>query len=176
MSSPVHASFLCLVAAIAVMLAPDLAGAQPYPSRAITMTVPAAPNSPTDRTARILAEGMQEALGQPVVVESSFDGAGSAGVERVARATPDGYTVSFGNLLTHVFNGAFYRLQHDLLNDFEPVSLLTFQPMVIYARKELPASDAQALIALLNSEPGKFSAGIGLVGSVSHLASILFQK
>src|SRR5690348_18491787 len=88
--------------------------AQVYPSRPITMIVPLPAGSAFDVTARILAERMQASLGQPVVVENVTGAAGSIGTGRVARATPDGYTLAFGGLITHVINGCVLALPFDL--------------------------------------------------------------
>ena len=83
----------------------------------------------------MLAERMRPSLGQPVVVENSAGAAGSIGVGRVARAAPDGYTISIGHWTTHVVNGAVYALPYDVLNDFEPVALLARRRMLIVARR-----------------------------------------
>jgi len=91
---------------------------------------------------------------------------------RVARAAPDGYTLSLGYLGTHVVNGAAYALSYDLLNDFEPVALLVSNPLLIVAKKAMPANDLQELIAWLKANPGK---AFGVGGS-SHVAGIYFQK
>src|SRR5207245_130463 len=125
------------------------ATAQTYPARPVTMVVPFAPGGPTDTIARIMAEHMRGSLGQPVIVENVSGAGGSIGVGRVARATPDGYTVSVGNLSSHVMNGAIYALQYDLIVDFAPVALLSVQPMLIVARKSLPAGDLREFVAWL---------------------------
>jgi tripartite-type tricarboxylate transporter receptor subunit TctC len=126
------------------------AAAQTYPSRPVSMVVPYAPGGPTDTIARIMAEHMRGSLGQPVIIENVSGAGGSIGVARVARANPDGYTLSVGNLSSHVMNGAVYALPYDLIADFAPVSLLSFQPMLIVARKSLPADDLRGLGPVLN--------------------------
>jgi len=118
--------------------------AQSYPARPVTLLVPFAPGGPTDTIGRIMAERMRAPLGQPVVIENVTGAGGSVGVGRVVRATPDGYTVSVGNSSSHVFNGAIYALQYDLLNDLEPVALLSSQPLLIVAKKAMPANDLKA--------------------------------
>src|SRR5690242_16569081 len=80
------------------------AGAEPFPTRPLTMIVPFPPGGPSDVLARIIAEPMRASLGQPIIVENVSGGAGSIGVGRAARAAADGYTLSLGNLGTHVFN------------------------------------------------------------------------
>jgi len=150
------------------------AAAQPYPSRPITMVVPFAPGGPTDTIARILAEHMRPLLGQPVIVENVSGAGGSIGVGRVARATPDGYTLCVGNLSSHVMNGAVYTLQYDLIADFAPIALLSFQPLLIVARKSMPANDLRELVAWLKANPGKATLGIQGVGTAGHVFAVFF--
>ena len=101
--------FLRLAAgAAALPTIPDIARAQAYPTRPMTMVVPYAAGGPTDTIARIMAERMRVSLGQIVLVENVTGAAGTIGVGRVARAAPDGYTISIGHWGTHVVNGAIY--------------------------------------------------------------------
>src|SRR5215469_15358773 len=109
--------------------------AQTYPTRPITIIVPAAAGGPTDTITRILAERMRIALGVTVIIENNGAAGGSIAVGRAARAAPDGYTLSIGHVGTHVFNGAIYRLNYDVLNDFVPISLVASNPQLIDARK-----------------------------------------
>src|ERR1700730_5261118 len=88
-----------------VLAAIVVAGAQPYPSRPITMVVPFGAGGPSDTIGRIVAEGMREPLGQPLIVENVAGASGTIGVGRVAGASPHGYTIVFGNWATHVLNG-----------------------------------------------------------------------
>src|SRR6516162_923374 len=109
--------------AAALPVASRIARAQAYPSRAITIIVPYAVGGATDVIARLLAQRMRQSLGQPVIVENVTGAGGTIAVGRVARAAPDGYTLSLGNNSPHVVTGATYALQYDLydlLNNFEP--------------------------------------------------------
>jgi tripartite-type tricarboxylate transporter receptor subunit TctC len=152
------------------------AGADSFPSRPITMVVPAAKGGPSDAIARTVAAAMQSSLGQAIVIENSLERAGSVGVGRVARAVPDGYTIVFGNVETHVFNGVYFQLDYDVLNDFEAIAPLAFQPMLIAVGKGVPANDLKTLIELLKKNPGNLSAATGRIGSLSHLVAVLFQR
>ena len=89
------------------------------------MIVPYPPGGPTDTLARIFAERLRASLGQPVIIENVGGGAGSIGVARAARAAPDGYTINFGNVASHVFATVVFKLQYDVLTDLEPVALMT---------------------------------------------------
>jgi tripartite-type tricarboxylate transporter receptor subunit TctC len=110
------------------------ARAQDYPSRPITMIVPFPAGGPTDTLGRILGEGMRVSLGQPIVVENVTGAGSTIGVGRAAQAAPDGYTLSLGNWTSFVGSGALYNTSYDLLRDFEPISLLTFAPMLIVGK------------------------------------------
>ena len=123
------------------------AAAQTFPTRSITLVVPFAAGGPTDTIARILAEGMRQALGQTVIVDNATGAAGSIGVGRVARAAPDGYTIGIGHWSTHVVNAAVYPLQYDVLNDFEPISLVANNPQLVVSKNAVPAKDLKELIA-----------------------------
>jgi tripartite-type tricarboxylate transporter receptor subunit TctC len=168
-------TFLHLAAGAAALPAMSrLARAQTYPSRPITMIVPFAAGGPTDVVGRVVAEWMRVSLGQPIVIENVGGAEGSIGVGRAARARPDGYTIDLGITSTHVLNGAFYPLRYDVLNDFVPISLLATAPLVLVARKTLPANDLRELIAWLKANPSRPSAGIQTVGF--RLLMAFFQK
>jgi len=152
------------------------AGAQPYPSRPITMVVPFAAGAPVDTVGRLIAERMRVSLGQPIILENVSGAAGSLGVARAVRAAPDGYTISLGNISSHVLNGAIYPLQFDALKDFEPVALLASNPQLIISKNALPANDLKGLIAWLKANPDKASAGTGGTGGVAHVGGVFFQK
>jgi tripartite-type tricarboxylate transporter receptor subunit TctC len=155
---------------------PLAARAQVYPSRPITIVVPYPAGGPTDTLARILADHMRTSLGQPVIIENVSGGGGSVGVGRVARAAPDGYTVSIGHWNTHVVNGATLNLPYDVLNDFEPVSLLADTPIWMVARKTLPPKDFRELIAWLKQNPDKATAGTVGVGGASDVTATYFKN
>src|SRR5258708_33253285 len=132
---PRSAAFVLAVIFTGLSAAP----AQNYPSRPVTMVVPFAAGGPVDTIARIVGVPMGKTLGQTVVVESVAGAAGTLGVGRVARAAPDGYTLSIGHWGTHVVNGAVYPLSYDLLNDLEPVAIIASNPLLIVATASLPA-------------------------------------
>jgi len=152
------------------------AQAQPYPSRPITFVVPFAAGGPTDTLARILTERMRVPLGQTVIIENATGAAGSIGVGRVARAAPDGYTVSIGHWSTHVVNGAIYALPYDLLADFDPVALLPANPQLIVTKTSVPAKDLKELIDWLKQNQEKISAGTAGAGSASHVSGAYLQS
>src|SRR5262245_26297147 len=134
--------FLHLAAGAALLPAVSgIARAQQYPARPITIVVPFAAGGPTDTLARLLATHMKGSLGQSVIVENITGAEGSIGVGRVARATPDGYTLSIGHWGTHVVSGAILTLPYHVLEDFEPIAVLAAGPHLVVGQKSLSAKD-----------------------------------
>jgi tripartite-type tricarboxylate transporter receptor subunit TctC len=152
------------------------ATAQTYPLRPITMVVPFPAGGPGDTIARILTERLRVSLSQPIIIENVPGANGSIGTGRVARAAPDGYTLVLGYWGTHVVNGAVYALQYDVLQDFEPVARLSSNPLLVAAKKGLPADDLKGLIAWLRTNPDTATQGIAGIGSAGHLAGLFLQK
>jgi tripartite-type tricarboxylate transporter receptor subunit TctC len=176
MKSP-RRKFLHLAVSTAALTAFSRIGrAQAYPSRPITMVVAFAAGGSGDTIMRIVADHMRNTLGQTIVIENVGGAAGSIGVGRVARAAPDGYMLSYGNWATHVLNGAVYSLNYDVLNDFEPISLVSTESIAIVGKKSLPANDLKGLISWLKANPGKASAGTAGAGAVGHVVGVFFQK
>ena len=168
---------LLIVLSVAVTLGSVFnASAQPYPSHPVTAVVGYPAGGPTDTLARMLVESMRSPFGQPIVVENVTGAAGSIGAGKVARAAPDGYTISIGDLSTHVFNGAIYTLQYDLLKDFQAVSLLPSSPSLILAKNSLPATNLTELISWLKANAGKAVWGTAGVGSPAHVSAVRFQS
>ena len=177
MKRPHRRQFLHLAAGAAALPAMcRIAWAQTYPSRPITIVVPYAAGGATDSIGRVMAERMKLSLGQPVIVENVTGAGGTIAVGRVARAAPDGYTLGLGSNGSHVVTGATYALQYDLLNDFEPVALLSTGPFVLVAKKTMLANDLKGLIAWLKANPGKASVGTGGNGSIAHVTGAFFQR
>ena len=152
------------------------ANAQTYPSKPVTIVVPFAAGGPTDVLARTLGERMRLSLGQTVVVENVTGAGGTIGVTRVVRAAPDGYTVSFGHLGTHVINGAIYPLPYDLLNDLDPVAQIGANPMMIVSKNAVPAKNLKELIAWIKANDGKVTLGTAGVGSGAHFSGVYLQS
>ena len=151
------------------------ASAQAYPSKPITLIVPYAAGGPTDSIARVLAERMRSSLGQTIVIENTTGAGGTIAVGRLARSTPDGYTIGIGQNGSHVVTGATYsKLPYDLLNDFEPLTLLTDAPFFLAGKKTMPADDLKGLIAWMKANPGKATFGNGGNGSISHICGLVF--
>ena len=162
-----------LMMALALATIAVNAQAQTFPSRQITLVVPFPPGGSTDVTARIMAEHMRASLGQPVIIENVGGAGGSIAVGRVARAAPDGYTIDIGQWDTHV-GSIIYKLDYDLQKDFEPIGLLSVNPQLLVARKDLPADSLKDLIAWMKANPGK----INFVNqnAAANVSGVLFEK
>jgi tripartite-type tricarboxylate transporter receptor subunit TctC len=150
--------------------------ADSFPSHPITLVVPFSAGGPSDAMARILAERMKTTLGEAILVENVTGAGGSIGVGRAVRSPPDGYTVSFGHLGTHVANGAIYKLGYDLVADLEPVALLPSNPMIIVSKNAVPAKSLKELLAWLRARPAPATAGTAGAGSGSHIAGLYFES
>jgi tripartite-type tricarboxylate transporter receptor subunit TctC len=147
-----------------------------FPSHPITIVVPFSAGGPSDAMARILAERMKTTLGEVLLIENVTGAGGSIGVGRAVRSPPDGYTISFGHLGTHVANGAIYKLGYDLVADLEPVVLLPSNPMLIVSKNAVPAKSLQELLAWLKARPTPATAGTAGAGSGSHIAGLYFES
>ena len=151
------------------------ANAEPvFPSRPITMVVPFPAGGPSDALARMVALKMAENLGQPIVIENLGGANGIVGLSRALKAAPDGYTISFGGIGTHVANVAVYKnLAYDPVADFMPIGPAGSAPMLLLARADLPASNLPEFVAWLAKNKGKASYGSAGVGSISHYGCVL---
>jgi tripartite-type tricarboxylate transporter receptor subunit TctC len=159
--------------ALAVVAGIGSAQAQNYPSRPITLVVPFPPGGSTDAAARIMAERMRVPLGQAIVIENVGGAGGSIAVGRVARAEPDGYTFDIGQWDTHV-GSIIYKLDYDLEKDFAPIALVSNNPQLMVAKKDLPANNLRELVAWMKANPGK----INFVNqnAAANVTGVLFEN
>ncbi|HUQ25701.1 MAG TPA: tripartite tricarboxylate transporter substrate binding protein [Burkholderiales bacterium] len=170
-----------LVASIAVAVLATLgaagAQAQAYPNKPIRIIIAQAPGSATDVISRVVGNRLQEALGQPIVVEARPGAGGAVGTEAAARATPDGYTLFMANNSTHGSNPALYpKLPYDAVNDFAPITLVAAVPYVLVVDPSLPVSSVDQLIALAKSKPGKMNYASAGNGSTHHFCGELLKS
>jgi len=173
---PTKRAFLGTLIASLGALAADAVLAQAYPSRSITLVVPFPAGGPTDVLARILAARMKDALGQTVVVDNVSGAGGTIAVGKVVRSPADGYTLSIGQLTSHVMSGAAYVTNFDLLKDLEPVALLTTAPLWVIGRNTLPGTSLQDVVAWLKANPDKASVATIGTGSPAHVWAVFFQE
>jgi tripartite-type tricarboxylate transporter receptor subunit TctC len=168
-----------LLSAVGIAVAVSLAStayADNYPSRSIVMVAPLSVGGSTDIIGRIMAEGMGRQLGQTIVVENTSGAGGTIGEGRVAHSAPDGYSIAIGQWGTNVANGAIYKLNYDLMKDFEPIGLIATQPFFIATRKDVPANNLKELVAWLQANGDQTNEGHSGVGTPSHVAGLLMQQ
>ncbi|MCA0305012.1 MAG: tripartite tricarboxylate transporter substrate binding protein BugD [Proteobacteria bacterium] len=164
-----------LAAAAILALAPASAQA-PYPSKPITLVVPAAAGGPTDTVARLIAESMTKTLGQTVVVENVGGAGGTIGMAKVARAAPDGYTIAVWHIAQATAPALYDGLKYDVVADFDHLGRITDVPMTLVAKKDLPAKDVNELIAWMKANQAKATYGHAGIGSASHLCMLMLMK
>jgi tripartite-type tricarboxylate transporter receptor subunit TctC len=170
-------TFLPLAAGAATLPAVSHLGwAQAWPSRPITIIVPFAAGGPSDVLARLLGERFRATLNQAVIIENVTGAGGTIGVTRAARAEPDGYTISFGHLGTHVINGAIYPLTFDLLADLEPIGLIGGNPQLVVSKNAVPAKNLRELVAWIKANEDNVTFGTAGIGSGSHFSGLYFQS
>ena len=150
--------------------------AEDWPTRPVTMVVPYAAGGPVDVLGRIMAQRLGEILGQPVLIENVTGAGGMTGTNRVARAANDGYQFVLGGVGTIAFIPSLFKKPlYNPVADFEPVGLITEQPLVLLARKDLPANNLQEFIAYARAHQAKIQFGSGGAGSGNHLACVLLN-
>lgn len=169
-----NASSLVVLSTLAMMPLSSLA--QDYPVKPIRFIVPFAPGGNTDVAARLVANGLSQQIGQPVIVENRAGAGGVIGTDFVAKAPPDGYTVLVGHIGALTINPAIYeKLPYDTLKDFEPVGLSVVTPLVLVSASSLGIHSIAELIAKAKAEPGKLTYATAGSGSAAHMASVLFN-
>jgi tripartite-type tricarboxylate transporter receptor subunit TctC len=162
---------------LALSLASEMAAAQAYPSRPVTIIVPFAAGGPTDIIARISGEYFSKALGQQFVVENVAGAGGTTGITRGAQAKPDGYTIMMGHMGTHGAAPALYaNLRYDPAKDFTPIGLVAGTPILIVARKDFPAANLKEFVAKVKDPAAKVKQAHAGVGSVSFTTCTLLTS
>ena len=160
------------VLAAALIAAPLAAHAQSdYPNRTVKLVVGFAPGGSTDIVARIVAQRLGERLGQSVIVENRAGAGGTIGADVVAKAPPDGYTLTLGTTSTHaIAAGAYSKLPYDPVKDFTPISLVAITPYLLVTSQKTPANKLPEFVSLAKAQAGKMNYGSAGNGTATHLA------
>jgi tripartite-type tricarboxylate transporter receptor subunit TctC len=161
-------------AALGLIVAAEIASAQQYPSRNVTIIVPYPAGGPTDETARVVAQSLSTRLKQSFIVEDIGGGGAIIGSEKVARATPDGYTLLIHNLQISANVSLYKTLPFDTVKAFAPVMLINRNPLVLVGRNTLVPNTLKDLVGLMKQKPMK--AGIPGYGTTGHLATTLLAQ
>jgi tripartite-type tricarboxylate transporter receptor subunit TctC len=153
-----------------------ISAAESYPAKPIRMVVGFPPGGFVDFTARVVSAPLSTAIGQQVVVENRGGAGGIVGTEIVARAAPDGYTLTVGSAGTHGVNQSLYpKLPYNVLRDFQPIARLADAPSILAVHPSLPVRSVKELIALARARPGQINYASAGSGTSTHLAAVLFE-
>ena len=156
-----------------LLLIPGIVLAQAWPSKPVRMIVPFAPGGVTDSSARLVAPKIQEAIGQPVIVENRTGAGGIVAADYVAKSAPDGYTLLMGSTAAQSLLQFVQKVGYDGLKDFAPITLVNTFPIVLMVHPSVPAGNVRELIALAKAQPGKLNfAG---AGGLTQFAGEIFK-
>ncbi len=170
----VHCAALRLLAL--ALLLPSLGFSQPYPSKPVRIVVAQAPGGASDLLIRYFAQKLADGLGQQFLIDNRPGAGGNIGAEIAAKAPADGYTL-FMVSAPHAIAPSLYRkLPYDLMRDFQPISLLGFEPLCLVVHPSLPVKSVREFAAFLKARPGQVSYGSTGNGAVNHLAAELFKS
>ena len=170
-----------LIAAAAALAIAGLCGttaaaaAAPYPSKPVTVIVPRSPGGGSDVLMRLLAPGLSQKLGVPVVVQNRPDATAILGADVVSRSAPDGYTLYLSDNSFYQNPAILPKVPYDTIKDFSAVTMLTQGPVILIVHPSVPAKNLQDLLALARKDPGMLSFASGGIGASTHLAAVMLN-
>lgn len=170
MISTMLRTLVCIIAAGFAVAAP----AQNYPTKPVRFVVPFVPGGPTDIQGRMLGEKLTQQFGQQVIVDNRGGAGGNIGMELVARAPADGYTIVIATVGTWAVNPHLYKLSFDVVRDFAPIIQVSSSPGVLVVHPSVPVKNVKELIALARAKPGQLNYGSSGVGGFGHISGELF--
>jgi tripartite-type tricarboxylate transporter receptor subunit TctC len=150
--------------------------AQGYPNRAVRIIVPWPPGQATDIAARVVAEKLQQQLGQPFIADNRPGAGGSIGTDAVAKAAPDGYTLLAASSGPISIMPNLQKIPYDPLKDLQPVSLIAMAPFALVTHPSFPANNAREFVALVRANPDKYTFSSSGTGATAHLVAELFNS
>ncbi|SCK59620.1 Tripartite-type tricarboxylate transporter, receptor component TctC [Variovorax sp. HW608] len=163
--------------AAAMCIAASAAAFAAYPEKPIKIIIGFPAGGPLDQHARLLADKLQAALGQPIIIDYKPGAGGSVGAEAVARSPADGYTLMLANTGVAVINGALYsKLPYDTLRDFTPIARTAMQPLALLVTPSLPVANLHQFIDYARARPGQINYGSAGNGGISHLVPEMFKN
>src|SRR5438309_1217473 len=163
-------------ACVAALLVASAAAAQSYPNRAVKVIVPWTPGQATDIAARVVAQKLQEALGQAFVIDNKPGAGGAIGTDAVAKSPPDGYTLLAASSGPLSIMPNLQKTPYEPLNDLAPISLVAATPFALVTHPAFPANNAKEFIAEIKANPGKYTFSSSGTGATAHLFTELFNS
>ena len=170
-----HRRHLLFSLALAIAASAGAAQAQTWPQRPVKLVVPYAPGGSADIVARLITEEWAKKLGGVVVVDNRAGAGGNLGVDVVAKASPDGYTIGLQTVSLAINPALTPKMPYDTLKDLTPIGMIASSQHVLVVTNNLPAKDVKSLVALLKTEPGKHNYASAGGGSTFHMAAELFK-
>ena len=165
-----------VIAATSMLLSHPAAAQSGFPTKPITIIVPAAAGGPTDTVARLIAESMGRTLGQTILVENFGGAGGTLGMARASKAAADGYTLAIWHIAQATAPALYDSLKYDVLNDFDHLGRITDVPMTLVSKPTLAVNNVTELLAWIRSNSTKATYGHAGVGSASHLCMLMLMK
>lgn len=165
-----------VLALAAALVAASPAASQTYPDKAITMVVPYAAGGPSDVIGRLIGQHMSATLGQQVVIENVAGAGGTTGAARVAKASPDGYTLLIHHVALAAGASLYQKLAYDTATAFQPIGLVNTGPFVLTSKLGFDAADGKALLAKLKADGPKINVAHAGIGSGSHLCGLMLTQ
>jgi len=163
------------VVALIALCAAGIASAQSYPVKAVRIIVPYPPGGTSDILSRLLSPKLNEAFGQPILVDNRPGANGNIGADMVAKSAPDGHTMLLADLGALTISPSIYKLPFEPVKDFAPVTMVTYSPHLLAVHPSVPAKTVKELIALAKSKPGLLNFGVSGIGGAPHLAGVAFE-
>ena len=164
------------IAAISAIAAQAATAQTAYPTKPITLIVPAASGGPTDTVARLIAESMGRTLGQTVLVENLGGAGGTLGMARVSKSPADGYTIAVWHIAHATAPALYDSLKYDVVEDFDHLGRITDVPMTLVSKTALPPTNVTELLAWIRANKDKATYGHAGIGSASHLCMLMLMK
>ncbi|MDP1876133.1 MAG: tripartite tricarboxylate transporter substrate-binding protein, partial [Actinomycetota bacterium] len=164
------------LATIAAFASQDVVAQTAFPTKPITLILPAASGGPTDTVARLIAESMGKTLGQTVLVENVAGASGTLGMARLSKSAADGYTIAVWHIAHATAPALYDSLKYDVVEDFDHLGRITDVPMTLVSKTDLPPKNVTELLAWIRDNKDKATYGHAGVGSASHLCMLMLMK
>jgi tripartite-type tricarboxylate transporter receptor subunit TctC len=166
---------LAIAGVTVALLVTSHALAQNYPSKAVRIIVPYPPGGTSDILSRLLSPKLNEAFGQPIVVDNRPGANGNIGADLVAKSAPDGYTMLLADLGALTISPSVYKLPFDVVKDLAPVTMVAYSPHLLAVHPSVPVKTVKELIALAKAKPGQLNFAVSSIGGAPHLAGVAFE-